>query len=48
MSLRLYREISKSDWLFADRAALGAFKIDGLQEGIGKLTRSNKLTYSAT
>jgi hypothetical protein len=44
ISLRLYREISKTVWLFADRVALNAFKTDGLQDGTGKLlTRSNKL-----
>jgi len=43
MNLGLYREISKTGWLSADTAALGAFKIDGLQEGTGKLTPSNKL-----
>jgi len=44
MSLRLYRKISRTGWLFADRAALGAIKVDGLQEGTGKLlTRSDKL-----
>lgn len=41
---RLYREISKTGSLFAGRVALSTFKIDGLQEGTGKLlTRSNKL-----
>lgn len=43
MNLKLYSEISKTGSLFADRVAPGAFKIDGLREGIGKpLTRSNK------
>ena len=44
MSLRLYRKISKTASLFADRVALGAIKIDGVQEGTDKLlTSSNKL-----
>jgi hypothetical protein len=47
MRLILYGKILRTSSLFADRVALGAFIIDGRQEGTDRLlTGSNKLNLT--